>query len=379
MCRPLTLACLTALLTTASLRAEEGDKPTIVRKVSAALSSAVAPVLAPKVEQPVSSEVPSHPVLIRVDSKAFSNAGENHIDTVRPVKCVIVGTPVTGKSHTVGDIQVQTGSTENNAVFLISFNGRTHTRTSGLNGPAQIHSHTDTNFTVWRRVTMSPLEGFKSEQTWYRGNTNMVLDDIQATKPGLRGAIVRRVAWRRAGQSQAQAQWEASRNVKRDVCNSFDIELDHRVAELNKQVNFARYLAGVFGDTRDFDVRANCSGECVQFAVGPASVREKKVAFPEQCPEAPIEIWVHSTAIAKQTKGLSQLVSALATATTPVAATLPMLQSMAWSEDAGPITMRMEKDWIVLSLDASKDGPVTGPNAQRPTVEQVAGQEPTTR
>jgi len=299
-------------------------------------------------------EGPSHPIVIRVHETAFGSAAGEDIDSLGPVRMVILGTPVTGASRTLGKVHVDASANDACAAFLVSFAGKCYSNTVGRNGPAQVYNHSETDFVVTRRVTFSPLAGFDSEKTAIRSTTKVTLDDVRSTRRGLVGRVVRRVAWRRARENHAAAEAIAARNTRQELFEGFDRLLDVRVAELNKQANLARYLNGILGEETKFNVVVNSTDDCVQFAVGRVGAQGTSETIPvDSQPPAPLEIWVHSSALGDRLPRLADAYSLVTSPASPMAASLPMLQAMAWQADdaSDAVGIRLRKNWVVLSID----------------------------
>lgn len=311
------------------------------------------------------ADAPARPVVIRVHESAFP---ARRVDTVRPVKKMVLGSHVTGTSRTIGQVNVDVNAGEDHATFAVAFAGRTQTRTVGRSGPACIYSHGQTDFTVRRRVAFSPVEGFWSEPTVVQSRTRIVLDGVEATKPGLRGRIIRRVAWRRANEMRAASEAIAYRDTRRDLQTAFDRSLDARVARMNERMNTARYVRAVLGDREKLDVKVDSTEHFVQFALGPkGETSDEAVAVLEEpFGDLPMEIWVHAAAFKERRPVLAETFALITNQTRPITATLPILQAISWdpAQPAEGVSIRLSGDWFVLGLDP-RDPPGAGATAHR--------------
>lgn len=334
------------LLTASTLFAEDTvDKSPITKKLQSLFQRANG-------ERDNQPQAPSHPILIRVHEKAFAAAVGERIDNIQRVSSVILGTPISGTCRTCGKIQVNSRSGEDYAAFVVTFRGTANSPTIGVNGPARIYCHTVTNFTVSRQVTFSPQTGFQSEPTVVRAETRMTIDDIQSTRDGVLGRLVRRVAWRRAGDSHAQAERIAGGNMNRGLVRAFEEQLDQRVADLNERLQVARYVNSILGGPKKLDIKVNSSEDCVQLAVGRQGAMGEEIMFPADCPASPIEIWVHQSALSEPARALRDSLALVAGKATPAVAAMPMLCLLSWQpEEMTGLSMRWHDDWVVVSID----------------------------
>lgn len=353
---PLLILSLINVGQTAVLAQEANHSP-LTRHVRSVLS-----ILESQEQTEQPRPAPSHPLVIRIHEKAFANSAGNRIDTTRPVSTIILGTPVSGRSRTQGAVQVDTSSARQSADFLVSFSGRSFSRTVGVNGPARIHSHTVTDFVVSRKVTFSPLRGFESKQTVLQTRTCMTLDNVCSTRGGLRGALVRRVGWRRASESRQAAERIADGNVRRELRQSFDRQLDERVADLNRRFRVALYARAVLGGSEELDIKVSSTDDCVQFAIGRVG-NGAPPTLPVRQTSAPVEVWVHDSPLEHgETDRIKKAWTLLAAGAKTVTAleTLSLVAGNAKTPNG--LEINTEGGWTILSFDPAAT------NGNRPEV-----------
>jgi hypothetical protein len=342
---PRVFLCVVAIAQSSAVLGDEPSRSPLTSQLRSVLSLVTAPAQATR-------EPPSHPLIIRVHEKALVSQAGDRVNITRPVSCVVLGTPATGTSWTTGTIRVDTSSAKDTADFLVTFRGQSLSRTIGVNGPARIHSHSVTDFVVSRHVVFCPREGFQSQPTSIQFDLNMTLDDVRATKPGLRGALIRRVGWRRATQSRAAAKQVVSGLVRRELLEAFDRHIDQRVAELNGELQAARYASALFGDSDQLNVRVCSADNCLQIAVGTREAPSSGAFFPASPAASPLEVWLHDGSLQEQSERLAGPLALLSAG----AKTIPAVQtiSMAAWQSAAPagVKVRSEDGWIVLSFDA---------------------------
>lgn len=344
--------CITALIGFEVCGQEPGRSP-----LTSQLRSLLSAVEVLEVTRRVDPELPAFPLIIRVHEKALVDQAGDKVDTTRPVSCVVLGTPASGTSRTIGAVGVDTSASEQTADFLVTFRGQSFSRTVGVNGPARIYSHSLTNFVVTRHVTLSPMHGFQSPRTSISSQTSLTLDDVRSTKPGLRGRLVRRIGWRRAQESNRAAEQIVAQRVRGEVLAAFDQQLDQRVAELNRQWQTARYVKALFGDSDKLSIRVSSEDNCVQIAVGQADSKEKLPVLPVATESSPVEVWMNERAAEEQAMRLAGPIALLATG----AKTLPAVQTVTmavWnSKTPAGIGVRSLGGWTVLSFDSQATRP----------------------
>jgi hypothetical protein len=298
-------------------------------------------------------QLPSYPLIIRVQGKAIVSQAGDRVNTTQPVSCVVLGTPAAGTSWTKGTIRVDTSSAQQAADFLVTFRGKSFSRTVGVNGPARIHSHSATDFVVTRHVIFSPLKGFQAQRTSVSSKTRLTMDEVRATKPGLRGALVRRIGWRRASRSQREAEQEVTGHVRRQLLAAFDQELDQRVAELNRQLQIARYARVLFGNADQLSMRVCTADDCVQIAIGAKDDPQSPDLFPASPAASPLEVWLHEASVQEQSERLAGPLALLSAG----ASTLPALQTISaavWqSQKPTGINVKTRDGWVILSFDSA--------------------------
>ncbi len=312
----------------------------------------------------------AYPILVRIRGDAVGAHSAEQVHLTSPVRTVILGTPVTGTSQTSGIIHVKSSANDEAASFKVHFVGTVRTRTVGISGPARVYSHSSTNFSVVRQLSFSPLSGFTAFESQYQGDTRLVTDDVQSTLPRLRGRIVRRIGWRKVGESKAITQRIAWQRTHDEICHAFDCKVNEQVASLNKQLNVAGYVRGMLGDSQ-IDVQVCSTDDCIQFALGRVS-DVKETAEKVQPPAAmkhelkvPLEIWVHRSVIDSRLPAAAEALSVVPQSTNMVTATLPLLQALAL-QDHKPtegLGIRFRDDWVVIELDPNRQ-----PNENAPTI-----------
>jgi hypothetical protein len=293
---------------------------------------------------------PSFPVVIWVHESAFQANSDNKVDIVSPVDTVIVGTRAVGAGRTTGTIKVACDPSPDSSAIVVSFTGQTHSKTVGRNGPARIHSQSSTRFTASRKILLSAEEGLQCQKTNLQSKTTLTITDIQPSRGGLRGALIRRVGWRRAAGVQSRAEQEAAANARREIAASFDRALNERVASINKQLEVARMVYSLRRKPSELTVQVRSCEGYLRFALMPKGTKAiADVDLP--VPNSSLEVWMHQSELGDPGVQLPEPIAKLANATNSLAANLPAIQTLFRPTiDDGSFGVRSENGWLIASF-----------------------------
>jgi hypothetical protein len=164
-------------------------------------------------------------------SPAILGAGiAEHIDETIPVEDCILGTQICGTAHTVGQTRVELVPNSEVGVFDTLFVGKTTSSNVGYHSPVTIYSNSSIDLTARKRVCVHP-EGLTSDPGDSNATTQVQICDIQSNKGR---AIVERMAWKRAGQQQGEAESIASRHAEQRLNERMDHQGDEALQRANK-------------------------------------------------------------------------------------------------------------------------------------------------
>jgi hypothetical protein len=272
------------------------------------LASSVGLAQSPAEDAPrTARERPPYPVVLRISQAAVEARTTREINRRTAVDQTILGTHATGECLTEGIVDTESVSSWKGASFIVTFKGSTHSRTVGHNGPAIIHSQTDTNFICNRRVTFDPRRGFVAGPSQISARTRLTFDDFDATRGGPVGRVVRRVASRRASEAHAEAERLAARDNERQIRAEFERALDERLDRINRRVNIGRFVNFFYGETEKLQVATRSTPTCVYLGIGKHG-GPPDLATPIERPEAaPLELWVHTALLGEELAGLIDL------------------------------------------------------------------------
>lgn len=291
-------------------------------------------------------------LVLRIQRESIER-NEEPFNTINQVKQEILGTHAIGKCDTAGKLSIRVAEDSNKPRLLLSVKGQTQTNTVGNNGPAKITCTAVSDFYGTSEILFDLNKGFVATPVKLTATTKLSINDIQSTLPGLRGAVVRRVAWRRANESHAEATAIAARETEKDLNAGMNAAVAKDVANLNAQWNSVKPIISLLQMKGDLQMCAKEADEPVSLFLG----KSLPTTLPTCKKESQVEIWLKSkmasrffstTEIVQTWKlPISEARSSIPWATmlslSPIPAARPTL----------PVTAHGE--WLVLRLPQSKD------------------------
>ena len=304
-------------------------------------------------------------VALRLTAEAFAPIVDRDVDETRPVRDVILGTPVYGKSRTTGKPTVDLVDDDKCASFVLTLKGTTVSRTTGYNGPAVIHSRSETYFTATKRVVFEPGKGFVAEPAKINARTRIINEGIGSTRPGIRGRIVQRRAAPQVAANRPTAEEIVRQKAMRRVTEAFDRQLEGRLARLNRSLDMREAIAFVLGGDTEPRYSFCTRNGCVQIvaSAGEGDDSAASVQLPQLDQQAaPVQIWVHESLVGDNLAFLLKQIdlvrrepgAAISTlAKLPAAFQPPQAEPSSQSESA--VDYATAEDWIVVLIQTSND------------------------
>src|SRR4051812_21654741 len=188
---------------------------------------------APEVVAAVQKDLAQPNAFINI-STDYISAGANRIDRCEPESDCILGTSTHGTAHTNGIVNVISVPSDDKAVLELKSFGHIFSQDVGFNGPAVIHSTSDTDFTSTKRVELAD-PAFKAGPARVSANTNTHVHSIAKQGGGLGSRLVSRIGWRKAGQTKGQVDSIASQHAAGRVESQFDREVTDRLAKTRER------------------------------------------------------------------------------------------------------------------------------------------------
>jgi len=238
-------------------------------------------------------------VWVRVSKDRLAKFVEREVNRERPARDVILGITFTGTSRTTGTTRLELHPNEDRALGHVVFQGQIQSRTTGDQGPATLHYLANSTFRATKplAITQSGL------QTWpakAQAPTRLTPIDITTSLPRVRDRLVRQIAWRRARESQSEADAIVSDHRTRDLREGLDQRLDEVVATIQAKIQ------AEFGDLEFADgggrpnIRSRSTAEFVEVALLPARLNPDQFKMPEfqVAEKTDLAIRVHRSALA---------------------------------------------------------------------------------
>lgn len=238
---------------------------------------------------------PSHYLVIRLTSSAFSSLVDKPIDKVSNVNEMVLGAHVVGTARTTGQPQVQLQDNPKEAGFQVELDGSTVSRTQGHSGPVVIHSRTTTHFRSKKYVVFVPGEGFRSGPATTEARSRTVTEGIDANRRGFVGRIIQRKASEQVATNRAQCEAIAREKTIRRINKLFDDYLETRLAGLNQRVAMVATVSILRGNEAEpfFSCCSNPEHVLIALSRGRA---EFSVELPTLAGvRPPVQFWIHKS------------------------------------------------------------------------------------
>lgn len=173
-----------------------------------------------------------HPNLYAsVSEKLMGAAVEENIDQTLPVEDHILGTAIFGTAHTTGKTSLQLVPDSAQARFQVLLTGKAVSNNIGYNGPVTIYSSGVTSINGTKTLFMSSA-GMTSHPATACCETNSSINGICAKRK-----IIEKIAWKKAGKSQGQAEAIASDHAADRVSAQMDERSATLIADTNREFN----------------------------------------------------------------------------------------------------------------------------------------------
>jgi len=159
------------------------------------------------------------PNLIGRISPAILGAGiAEPVDDTMPVRDCILGTDIHGTAHTVGKTSVAFAADTTCGAFDILFFGRTESDNVGYHGPVTIYSKSTTDLAARKRLWIH-AGGLASYPADSNANTSVNIQNICSNKGS---ELIEKMAWKRAGKQQGEAEAIASDHAEQRLNDRID-------------------------------------------------------------------------------------------------------------------------------------------------------------
>lgn len=174
----------------------------------------------------------THPALwLRISRQRLADYVERSVNRTKPVRDIIVGTPINGESHTTGNVRLILYSNKSNALGEIVFEGKVDAFTIGHKGPAVMEYDSRSTVRGHKQIIVNET-GLVAMPAVVEAPTKLRPTSIRTNLPGLRGRIAQRIARQRVSASIGQATAEVANHTARDICHDLDAKVDDSIASI---------------------------------------------------------------------------------------------------------------------------------------------------
>ena len=183
------------------------------------------------------------PVLatIRVSRVVIEPIAAEKVDKITEVNDEVLGAEVHGTCHTTGKVHIELTPNPTEAAFELSLIGESVSDTIGTHGSVQIASHAVTKYKAVKFIIFDGKH-FTATPAKVTADTDLTIEDVTSTKPGLRGRIVERVANHEVKKAYQESRHIAAERVIHLVSQGFDTSVQEHLDKLNHDLQLEQLL-----------------------------------------------------------------------------------------------------------------------------------------
>ncbi len=254
------------------------------------------------VDEP-SDELDKTRIVLRISREFIRRHTQPTIDEYSPINKCLFGAHVTGWSHTTGTTRVGMDVNDEDAYFILHFDGVTINQSVARRNPVAVYSTGRVDFQSQRRIRFDGLRFIVEPATLQATNSSTI--DAVETPPGLRGRIAQRRAWPQIEQNKPEADAISLADTQALVITNFNRESDRVVKELNGVVPWEQTIALVTpGSTKDWVTRLKTTKEYLIVSPGPKDWEIPVLPKEFLQMKAPIELWMRGNPAGERARRL---------------------------------------------------------------------------
>jgi hypothetical protein len=258
------------------------------------------PLPAPRRHTP--QDAPPHLIVVRISPEVLRNRQRKEVERTTPVREVVLGTPAVGSADVQGEVTLDFFPDRNDAGLWLTFSGTTVSSTTSCRRPVIIHSVVTSQFTARKPITFDLDRGFRYGDATSDVRVLSTNRTVQSMVGGLRGRLVRRVAYRRLGRIDGYLQNIAERNTQQRIAESFDREADQRIAAINSAFHSLRLALQRQVDQSEegrYGVTLNTTDRYLQIGIGPKGAANPQLPD-EGIAQLPVQVWFHTSVFGEE-------------------------------------------------------------------------------
>ncbi len=220
------------------------------------------------------------------------------VDEKSKIEEEVLGAQVRGTCHTTGTVQIKLTPNPTKAAFELSLTGESVSDTIGTHGPAQIGSHAVTKYKAVKPIVFDG-NSFSTSPAKVTADTDLTINDVSSTAPGIRGRLVTRVAKRRVREAYEESRRITSRRTIKHVSRQFDAAVQKHLDKLNRDLKLERLLGQQIAnhDTLPMRLRTTKDGLHVSFLA--ASGNPGRLPAFSETPNLAVQVGLNLIALAK--------------------------------------------------------------------------------
>ncbi|MBN2579404.1 MAG: hypothetical protein JXB10_10465 [Pirellulales bacterium] len=235
---------------------------------------------------------------IRVPQVAVEPLASVKVDQETDINEQVLGADVTGKCHTTGRVEIKLTPNPTKAAFELSLVGQAVADTVGVHGPAQVGCHSVTKYRA-DKVVLFDGYTFTTTPAKVTADTDLTIENISSTAPGLRGRIVDRIAAREVERNYQEARHIAAQRVINRVSQSFDATVREHLDKLNRELKLKRLLDGQIAGHEQLVLRLETRRNCLHVTFLAEAGEPERLPEFKTHPGAVVRIGLNLLAIAE--------------------------------------------------------------------------------
>lgn len=199
---------------------------------------------------------------VRVSQEVIAPLTAVKVDRKTEINEKVLGTDVHGTCHTTGTVHIVLTPNPTKAEFELFLIGESVSDTIGTHGPAKIASRAVTKYKAVKFIIFDG-DSFTTTPAKVTADTDLTIEDVSSTEPGLRGRVVKRVAERRVHKAYQESRHIAAQRVIDQVSQQFDAAVQEHLDKLNRELRLKRLLGGQIADHDNLPMRLRTTEECL--------------------------------------------------------------------------------------------------------------------
>lgn len=337
--------------------------------IVAAIGPAAAAGAPPVAQSPAAAQNPAResapetdqvdfPIVIRVSEDLLSRLAAVEIDRKENVNVVVLGTRATGIARVQGGLALDLKPAARGVAVDVHFKGTCVSWTTGRNRSALIYTTATTRFAATKAVRVELNSGIAHGKVAIDAKTRVTTNGVGSTLRGLRGRIVRRVAWRRAQQAGPQVTVIARLNAEARLSRAFDAAAKQLLEQYDGDLDVLRPLVERYrSEDPDSSLVLSSTDDYLQVCLGRASAREPPKLPSTEFESSPIEVWLHRSMIGGGELPTGSQLAVISMVWGGLVKQYSSRRALAGLFAQNPVVLSAAGDWVVFGLSGKQDSP----------------------